>query len=450
MAAPSVVQFSSYASSATVTTITITEPTTSTISADNLLVVIVGNSDNTGTATFPSVTGWTLHSQGGNSTNDSKLAVYYRVATGGGTDGDFSVPVSTASDHAFGWYIEVQDVDVTDPFNVFNTYTISAGTTTTVDAVTTTNDQTLAFAAWSFDGADSSFSVNTANGWPSSIPTNQDLYSAGNAAGASGGWLTKTITTAGSTNDLIIGNNVNDGWVSVQFALNPVSTRITSVDSGYGLASRRFDVNEDSLDINGLVFGATQGSGTVYLAEAFDLNTSVAEVDIGAAIQSWSNTQINLDLTTLTTELTSIENLIVNYGHTLYVIVTTNTSDEASRSVSVSREKVFSLYSSSFIASSGENTTAQLSAPSGKTTGDFGGGRIQDDENPGDAVSILADEYREDEWSIIATSNAVSGKIYQFRVVADSKTLNTYTVDPQWTIATPVAVIGYSFGFILD
>jgi len=244
MAAPSVVQFSTYTSAVTVTTITIPEPTSSTIVAGNLLVVIVGNSDSTSTDTFPAITGWTLHSQGGNSTNDSKLAVYYRVATGGGTDGDFSVPVSTASDHAFGWYIEVQDVDVINPINVFGTYVIGSGTTTTVGAVTTTNDQTLAFAAWSFDGADSSFSVNTANGWPSSIPTNQDLYSAGGAGGASGGWLTKTITTAGSTNNLIIGNNVNDGWVSVQFALNPVSTRITSVDSDYGLASRRFDVND--------------------------------------------------------------------------------------------------------------------------------------------------------------------------------------------------------------
>src|SRR5689334_4139275 len=56
------------------------------------------------------------------------------------------------------------------------------------------------------------------------------------------------------------------------------------------------------------------------------------------------------------------------------------------------------LSASSNITASGENTTAQLTAPSGKTTSDFGGGRIQDDENPTDAVDIGSNQYREDEW----------------------------------------------------
>jgi len=59
----------------------------------------------------------------------------------------------------------------------------------------------------------------------------------------------------------------------------------------------------------------------------------------------------------------------------------------------------FRMKASPYIAASGENTSAQLSAPAGKSTADFGGGRIQDDENPGDAVDLAEDEYREDEWN---------------------------------------------------
>lgn len=71
---------------------------------------------------------------------------------------------------------------------------------------------------------------------------------------------------------------------------------------------------------------------------------------------------------------------------------------------------------SSNITAGGENTTAQLTAPSGKTTSDFDAGRIQDDENPGDAVDITADDYTELEWCLIATDEAAVDDIYQFRV----------------------------------
>lgn len=92
---------------------------------------------------------------------------------------------------------------------------------------------------------------------------------------------------------------------------------------------------------------------------------------------------------------------------------------------------------SSNITASGANTTAQLTAPSGKTTGDFVAGRIQDDENPADAVNITINDYTELEWSLTATSTAVAGDIYQFRVTVAGTALDTYTVTPQWTIPSP-------------
>lgn len=64
------------------------------------------------------------------------------------------------------------------------------------------------------------------------------------------------------------------------------------------------------------------------------------------------------------------------------------------------------LAASSNITASGENTTAQLTAPSGKTTSDFEAGRMQDDENPADSINLGSDKYTEVEWSIKGTSNA--------------------------------------------
>lgn len=91
---------------------------------------------------------------------------------------------------------------------------------------------------------------------------------------------------------------------------------------------------------------------------------------------------------------------------------------------------------SASITASGENTTARLTAPSGKTTGDFVAGRIADDENPIDAVNITADDYTEVAWSLNAQSPAVNTDVYQFRITAAGTPIDTYSVTPQWTIGT--------------
>lgn len=90
------------------------------------------------------------------------------------------------------------------------------------------------------------------------------------------------------------------------------------------------------------------------------------------------------------------------------------------------------------ISASGANTTAQLTSPSGKNTGDFVTGRIQDDENPADAIDITTDDYTELEWSLIATAVAADGDVYQFRVTILGTPLDTYSLTPEWTIPPPV------------
>lgn len=90
---------------------------------------------------------------------------------------------------------------------------------------------------------------------------------------------------------------------------------------------------------------------------------------------------------------------------------------------------------SSYISAGGStNTTAQLTAPSGKTTSSFTAGYIQDDTNPSNSVDIANNFYTEMEWSVIATSSATVGDVYQFRITRNGTPIYTYSVTPQLTI----------------
>lgn len=91
---------------------------------------------------------------------------------------------------------------------------------------------------------------------------------------------------------------------------------------------------------------------------------------------------------------------------------------------------------SSNITAGGEATTAQLTAPSGKTTSDFVTGRMWDNENGTDTIDITTDDYTEVEWCLIAQSPAVNGDYFDFRVYKGSTAADTYTVTPKWTIGT--------------
>jgi hypothetical protein len=207
---------------------------------------------------------------------------------------------------------------------------------------------------------------------------------------------------------------------------------ISNVDSDYGAASDEFDVDENSLDVNGTGFESTQGTGTVWLADETTLVASNAEVDLADAINTWGDLEVNLNLPNLgATEKTNIEALIVSDGPALFIILVNNSSEETSLPVTVHRAKAFAMSLSANIATSGENTTGQLTAPA---SGSFGGGRIQDDENPADTVDIGDDEFFEDEWCIEALTASVYTETYLFRVLIAGAPAATITVTPGLTV----------------
>ncbi len=96
------------------------------------------------------------------------------------------------------------------------------------------------------------------------------------------------------------------------------------------------------------------------------------------------------------------------------------------------------LSASANIASSAATaTTAQLTAPSGKTTSNLTSGLISDDTNPLPAVDIASGNYTELEWCVQAvTGIAANTNVYQFRVTSNGTPIDTYTDTPQMTIGS--------------
>lgn len=193
-------------------------------------------------------------------------------------------------------------------------------------------------------------------------------------------------------------------------------------------------MDQSSVAITGQQFEASQGTGTVEISNNATTGSGTI-VDVSTAITSWGDTLITLNLDNLSQALLDSLHTLGPGDGNRYVHVTNDSAEESGGyAVHLMRPIAIALSLSDNIAAGGENTTAQLAAPSGKTTGDFGGGRIQDNENPTDAVDIGADEYREDEWCMEALPKSIYTWTYQFRVLIDGEVIGTYTVDPRWTI----------------
>lgn len=196
---------------------------------------------------------------------------------------------------------------------------------------------------------------------------------------------------------------------------------ITDVDT-----DEEIDDKQTSVTITGVSFEAAQGTGKV---EISDNETYGSGNVVGQTETSWGDTSI-----AITVVLGAMAP-----GNPRYVWVT---NDDGQRNlvgfiVHVHRAQAFQMIASGNIAAGGEDTTAQLTAP---TAGTFGGGRIQDDENAVDNIDLTDGQFREDEWCFEAIGTVVStAEVYEFRVVlggANGAAPETITVTPKMTIGT--------------
>lgn len=112
-------------------------------------------------------------------------------------------------------------------------------------------------------------------------------------------------------------------------------------------------------------------------------------------------------------------------------------SSSVSDSPAVAYAQFVRLIASDYIdAAAATATTAQLTAPSSKTSGtDFQAGLISDDTNPLPSIDLANNKYTELEWAIeVVGGVAQEDDIYQFRVTVGGVPLDTYTVTPQITV----------------
>jgi hypothetical protein len=235
----------------------------------------------------------------------------------------------------------------------------------------------------------------------------------------------RTITATSEDPGTADQTNTNEEYITHTVAVRPPASGPHITDAG----DEDFRDGETSVGITGINFGASQGSGKVELGDSATYGSANKQAQ---TVTAWGDTSI-----TITVALGSLA------PGTLYLYVTDDGSTVSNPyTVAVHRKVAFTLSGSSYIPASGEDATAQLTAPAGKTTGDFGGGRRSDDENPGDTVDLATDEYREDEWCIEATTDAIDSADYEFRVLYDGVAADTISVTPGVTVQASTSFTG--------
>lgn len=99
-------------------------------------------------------------------------------------------------------------------------------------------------------------------------------------------------------------------------------------------------------------------------------------------------------------------------------------------------------------AGAADPTTARLTPPGSKTTGDFQAGKISDDTNPLPSIDLAADKYTELEWSFVLDDALANGAEIELRVTAAGTALNNYEAIPKITIGT--APVGSALAAMLQ
>lgn len=211
----------------TSTTISLTAPPN--ISNNDLLLVFFIRDPTADVAEYDMVidqSGWTQATRVFDVNGDSLTQVYYKVSDG--TDSNISATSSFGRD-TLGWYIRLSGVDVSSPINQIGTPSFDGLPPITATSVTTTVDGCMAFAIVGFDGGDAEPYTITGTGWGTSFPSNQYLNAGSTGTDAGGGWLSKSIASAGSTQNVTFDSSTPDGITAFQIAI----AADTSSPSGY-------------------------------------------------------------------------------------------------------------------------------------------------------------------------------------------------------------------------
>jgi hypothetical protein len=396
---------------------------TYTVSAGDNRLLIVGVQQEVASATAPSAVtygGQTMSSEVGTIATgsvDQRVDLFTLDEAGIDAASSSTISVTGAAGSATIHAASYENVDQTTPVPETNTDSTTTSTPNPMTTAPITAGDGSAVVAFAGCGD------NTTVTWANVTEQTEQV-----AATTTIGSLADTLVPSGTTIDPEPTFAAQNRAAMVSLEIAPY-TGIEITDS----TPSEFSDEDTGIDLTGVSFEASQGTGKVELG---DNQTYASANKVEQTITSWADTAIEF-----TADLGS------QSPGTKWLFVT-NDSDEVSPGfqVTVHRVHEITLGLSSNIAASGENTTNRLTAPGGKSGTDFDAGRIQDDENPADSVTISADDFTEMEWCI--KSIAAAGEVaYDFRIVLDDDTvLDTYSVTPTLTIAAGAFTIDAGAG----
>lgn len=363
-----------------------------------------------------SASGWTaVPGYTVQTTGNTRLTLLYRIITATGD----ATTTNDSGDHQIARILGIQ-AGTFDPDDIWNAVNgnVQSSTTTSVSisGLTTDADDCLVLSFCTGDTDPGANSTTEFSAWANSDLTSvtermDDRRTSGDGGslGCASGVKT-TKGTVGATTATAANTGVR---ACAMLAINPRVT-ITDVETTEVLRD-----GQASVTLTGTNFDTAQGGGAIELS---DNAVYASGTKVSQTVTSWGDTSADI----------TISRGALSPG-ALWLWVTNDDGLRGSIPVTVLRPVAWTLSASSNITASGEATTAQLTAPSGKSTSDFDAGRISDDENPVDAVTVSEDDYTEIEWSIEATVDA-SGE-YEFRVLVAGEPA-TATVTPEIEVAS--------------
>jgi hypothetical protein len=227
-----------------------TGPSPKNVAAGDLLLIIVGNDDNSATAQWDNVslkpTGFTLINEAGDATQDCHIAAFYRVADGS-EGSSFSVPAQSSDDLA-AVCVLVSGQHVLAPINAVGADASDASPAPfSITELTTTLANCLGFAVAAYDGADDGGYTWGGTGWSELVEVRSGSTSNESSITAA----TKSIASAGASGAATVDPAVDDGMVGFQFAVGPTAVAdgrsavaaagadaTLDVDTDYGVSFR--------------------------------------------------------------------------------------------------------------------------------------------------------------------------------------------------------------------
>ena len=386
----------------------------------DLVIIYVGNDDNTNTAQWNNSTlkptGFTLIKQVGEATRDCHCAAFYRFIDG--TEGStFNIPAQSA-DNTWAVCELWSEIDPSTPIHLIGaTATNSAAgpsSALSITQMTTTVADCKLRSVWAYDGGDAAGFTVGGTGWSEIV----EVYANTAANGASGGVGQKTMSGTGAT----VACTVNpafattDGMVGFQFAVAYGALPAILGDGAAALALGRAATGAVAIAAVGaaaLGLGAT-GSGTVADPEISGIGSAALALSGSASAQ---------------VAVAGVGSQPLVLGRTASGLVAVAGVGSSALALSgsgagtVAGGVFVTLPTSIHIAAGGTDaTTARLTPPAGKTTGDFDAGWIVDDVTPFPSITLAAGGYTEVEAPFHLAAGLATDDVVELQIVESDGT----------------------------